>query len=152
MVASSGILAYGQSGCEGMRARMSDRDLTDASRSKVTLTLSSASHGHPAIIAVATTQAVNPPPCGRMSPVAVELVQGFPMASQPQKRPVVGVPEPTLVIGSPSTVQDGTYPGLISELERDSANVSEVEKQMVDRILDGGTLLYPPPPNKRDRF
>jgi hypothetical protein len=71
-----------------------------------------------------------------MSPVAVELVQDLPTTSQPQKQPVAS--GPTLVIGSPSTAQDGTYPSLISELERDTADASEVEKQMVDRILDGG--------------
>ena len=32
---------------------------------------------------------------------------------------------------------------MISELERDSANVSEAEKQMLDCILDGGRLLSP---------
>ena len=46
-----------------------------------------------------------------------------------------------MVVGSPSTAQDGTYPSLISELESDTANENEVEKQMVDRILDGGRLL-----------
>jgi hypothetical protein len=34
---------------------------------------------------------------------------------------------------------------LISELERDSVNVSEVERQMVDRILDGGKFLLEEP-------
>lgn len=72
-----------------------------------------------------------------MSPVAVELAQDLP-ASQPQKQSAVGLPGPTLVIGSPSTAQDGTYQSLISELEKDTANASAVEKQMVDRILDGG--------------
>jgi hypothetical protein len=71
-----------------------------------------------------------------MSPVAVQLTQDLLTASNPQKQPVAGVSGPALVIGSPSTAQDGTYPGLISELGRDSA--SEVERQMVDRILDGG--------------
>jgi hypothetical protein len=76
-----------------------------------------------------------------MSPVAVQLTQDLPTASNPQKQPVVGVSGPALVIGSPSTAQDGTYPGLISELGRDSA--SEVERQMVDRILDGGMWSIP---------
>lgn len=76
-----------------------------------------------------------------MSPVAVELVQDLPKTSQSEKQSAVGVLGPTLVIGSPSTAQDGTYPSLISELERDSTNASEVEKQMVDRILDGGKFF-----------
>lgn len=74
-----------------------------------------------------------------MSPVAVELL---PTTLQLQNQPMVGAPGPALVIGSPSTAQDGTYPSLINELERDTANVSEVEKQMVDRILDGGGLIH----------
>jgi len=76
-----------------------------------------------------------------MSPVAVELAQDLPTTSQPHKQPVVGTPGPTLVIGSPSTAKDGTYPSLISELEKDLASASKVEKQMVDRILDGGRLF-----------
>jgi len=76
-----------------------------------------------------------------MSPVAVQLTQDLPTASQLQKQSIAGVPGPALVIGSPPTAQDGTYPSLINELERDSANVSEVEKQMVDRILDGATSV-----------
>ena len=83
-----------------------------------------------------------------MSPVAVELVQDLPTtAPQPQKQSVVGASGPTLVIGSPSTAQDGTYPSLINELERDAG---EVEKQMVDRILDGGRFLCPRRSDGRD--
>lgn len=74
-----------------------------------------------------------------MSPVAVELAQDLPTNSQPPKQSVAS--GPTLVIGSPSTAQDGTYPSMINELERDTVKVSEVEKQMVDRILDGGRML-----------
>ena len=40
-----------------------------------------------------------------------------------------------LVIGSLSTAQDGQYQALISSLD-ESLNV---ERQMVDRLLDGGT-------------
>lgn len=75
-----------------------------------------------------------------MSPVALELAQDL-SASQPQKQSAAGVPGPTLVIGSPSTAQDGSYPSLISELEKDTASTSAVEKQMVDRILDGATSV-----------
>lgn len=78
-----------------------------------------------------------------MSPVAIRLDQDLPITPQPQKQSIVGSQGPTLVIGSPSTAQDGTYPDLISQLEKDPANVGEVEKQMIDRILDGGELLTP---------
>jgi hypothetical protein len=83
-----------------------------------------------------------------MSPVAVEPTQDLPAASQLQKQLEVSSPGPILVIGSPSTAQDGTYPDLISELEKDSADVSGVEKQMVDRILDGGRSSFPPEKRK----
>jgi len=75
-----------------------------------------------------------------MSPVAVELAQDSTKV-QSQKQAVVGSPGPALVIGSPSTAQDGTYQSLISELEKASGNANEVEKQMVDRILDGATSV-----------
>jgi hypothetical protein len=75
-----------------------------------------------------------------MSPIAIELDQDPPTTLQSQKQSVVGSPGPILVIGSPSTAQDGTYPDLINQLETDSVDVTEVEKQMVDRILDGGML------------
>ena len=71
-----------------------------------------------------------------MPPVAIDLTQDLPTTSESQKEPLVGSPGPTLVIGSRSTAQDGTYPNLINKLEKDSADVSEVEKQRVDRILD----------------
>ena len=70
--------------------------------------------------------------------MATQLTQDLSNTSQSQKQSIVDSPGPTLVIGSPSTAQDGSYPGLIDELEKGSANASEVEKQMVDRILDGG--------------
>lgn len=76
-----------------------------------------------------------------MSPVAIQLNQDLSNTPQSQKQSIVGPQGPTLVIGSPSTAQDGSYPDLISELEKGSANASEVEKQMVDRILDGATSL-----------
>lgn len=87
-----------------------------------------------------------------MSPVAIELDQNLPTTLQSQKQSVVGSPGPTLVIGSPSTAQDGTYPELINELEQDSANTSEVEKQMIDRILDGGELPHILPAGRRGRM
>ena len=44
---------------------------------------------------------------------------------------------PALVIGSPSTAQNGSYQKIISDLEATRG----VERQMIDRLLDGGTKL-----------
>ena len=79
-----------------------------------------------------------------MSPVAIQLNQDPPTSLQSQKQPVVGPPGPTLVIGTLSTAKDRSYLNLIdelNELKKDSANASEVERQMIDRILDGGELI-----------
>jgi len=46
---------------------------------------------------------------------------------------------PTLAIGSPSTAEDGKYQALITSLE----STRSVEKQMIDRLLDGATTLVP---------
>jgi hypothetical protein len=43
---------------------------------------------------------------------------------------------PALAIGSLSTAKDGKYQSLISELEKER----QVERQMLDRLMDGGTL------------
>ena len=63
-----------------------------------------------------------------MSPEAIDLTQDLPTTPESQKQSLVGSPGPTLAIGSPSTAQGGTYPDLINELEKGSADVSEVEK------------------------
>ena len=42
---------------------------------------------------------------------------------------------PALAIGSLSTAQDGKYQSLISELEA----TRQVEKQLLDRLIDQGT-------------
>jgi hypothetical protein len=44
---------------------------------------------------------------------------------------------PALVIGSLSTAQDGKYQRLVSELEV----TRTVERQMLDRVLDQGSVL-----------
>ncbi|KAF9076477.1 cytokine-induced anti-apoptosis inhibitor 1, Fe-S biogenesis-domain-containing protein [Rhodocollybia butyracea] len=63
-----------------------------------------------------------------MSPTAVEIV------------PVsVSTKGPALAIGSLSTAQDGKYQTLISDLE----NSRTVERQMLDRLVDGATTLTP---------
>ncbi|KAI1795137.1 cytokine-induced anti-apoptosis inhibitor 1, Fe-S biogenesis-domain-containing protein, partial [Ganoderma leucocontextum] len=46
---------------------------------------------------------------------------------------------PALTIGSPATAQDGKYQRLITSLEHSR----EVERHMVDRLLDGATTLPP---------
>src|ERR1700722_14266052 len=46
---------------------------------------------------------------------------------------------PSLVIGSPATAQDGTYQSLITSL----SGSRDVERQMLDRLLDGGASLSP---------
>jgi hypothetical protein len=44
---------------------------------------------------------------------------------------------PALVIGSLSTAQDGKYQRVVSELEASR----QVERQMLDRLLDRGNVL-----------
>jgi hypothetical protein len=44
---------------------------------------------------------------------------------------------PALVIGSLSTAQDGKYQRIVSELEA----TRQVERQMLDRLLDQGNVL-----------
>lgn len=60
---------------------------------------------------------------------------------QTQDKPVVAaaVPArgPALAIGSPATAQDGKYQSLITSLE----DSREVERHMVDRLLDGGMYI-----------
>ncbi|EJF61149.1 cytokine-induced anti-apoptosis inhibitor 1, Fe-S biogenesis-domain-containing protein [Dichomitus squalens] len=62
---------------------------------------------------------------------------------QAQEKPAVAaaVPArgPALAIGSPATAQDGKYQALITSL----ADSREVERHMVDRLLDGATTLPP---------
>jgi hypothetical protein len=48
---------------------------------------------------------------------------------------------PALVIGSLSTAQDGKYQRVVSELEA----TRQVERQMLDRLLDRGDALRFPP-------
>ncbi|KAG9098898.1 electron carrier [Ceratobasidium sp. 370] len=54
---------------------------------------------------------------------------------------------PALVVGSLGTAQDGRYQSLITELSQSedlkSLGSSAVERQILDRILDGGTVLLP---------
>ena len=70
-----------------------------------------------------------------MAPVAIETFPSFTMTngaatSSPAQK------APALVIGSLNTAQDGSYMNTISALE----SSRKVERQMVDRIMDGGAL------------
>jgi len=66
-----------------------------------------------------------------------------PVATHPPSddisRSTVSAPEkgPALVIGSLSTAQDGKYQRIVSELEA----IRQVERQMLDRLLDRGDAL-----------
>ena len=73
-----------------------------------------------------------------MAPVAVYIptsseTQDY--RGQSQKTSTGG--GPALVIGSLATAQDGKYQSLITSLEE----TREVDRQMVDRLLDGGNIL-----------
>jgi hypothetical protein len=48
-------------------------------------------------------------------------------------------PQKSLVVGSLSSARDGKYQSLVSELERNAP----VERQMLDRLIDGATTLAP---------
>ncbi|RDX55512.1 DUF689-domain-containing protein [Polyporus arcularius HHB13444] len=75
-----------------------------------------------------------------MAPEAVYITS---MTSdiRPQEKPAVAaaVPAkgPALAIGSPATAQDGQYQSLVTSLEQSR----QVERHMVDRLLDGATIL-----------
>ena len=61
--------------------------------------------------------------------------------SQLQEKAPAVVPAngPVLAIGSPATAQDGKYQSLITSLGQSR----EVERHMVDRLLDGGVYIDP---------
>lgn len=63
-----------------------------------------------------------------MSPIAVyDYAPSSTSVATPSKGPA-------LAIGSPSTARDGQYQTLVTELEASR----DVEKQMLDRVVDGG--------------
>lgn len=68
-----------------------------------------------------------------MAPTAVE-VPSVPLRTV--QKPVAAIPLTgnTLAIGSLSTAQDGKYQALVSALEQKG----NVERQMLDRLMDGG--------------
>jgi hypothetical protein len=65
-----------------------------------------------------------------MSPTAVDTHSG--LTVQPSSQ----VKGAALAIGSLSTAEDGQYQALISELSQ----TKRVDKQLLDRIVDEGTL------------
>ncbi|OBZ70006.1 Fe-S cluster assembly protein DRE2 [Grifola frondosa] len=72
-----------------------------------------------------------------MAPSAVFI---SPLPSQDQhKLAAAPMKGPALAIGCPATAQDGKYQSLISSLEQ----TRQVEKQMVDRLLDRAAVLNP---------
>lgn len=78
-----------------------------------------------------------------MSPVAVSLplptIQKAVVSSYPEPSGLASTPSgPCLVIGSPSTAQDGRYQDVVLA----AGKSDNVEKQMVDRILDKGELSF----------
>lgn len=54
----------------------------------------------------------------------------------PNDRAILPSKGPALALGSPSTAQDGTYQSLITDLQQ----TRRVDKQMIDRLVDGGML------------
>lgn len=74
-----------------------------------------------------------------MSPAAIYTA---PVTTTDSHKVVAAVPVkgPALCIGSPATASDGKYQALVQSLE-DTRNV---EKQMLDRLLDGGMLRVVP--------
>jgi len=79
--------------------------------------------------------------------VKVKVLSSFmaPVATHPPSddasKSTVSIPEkgPALVIGSLSTAQDGKYQCIVSELEA----TRQVERQMLDRLLDRASVLAP---------
>jgi hypothetical protein len=69
-----------------------------------------------------------------MATVAIDTPETQDFRIQTQK---LSTKESALVIGSLTTAQDGKYQSLITGLEE----TREVERQMVDRLLDGATTL-----------
>ena len=69
-----------------------------------------------------------------MAPVALETLPVVVLKDNDVAAPAVKAP--ALVIGSLSSAQDGSYQRIVSDLEA----TRRVERQMVDRLLDGGMV------------
>ena len=67
-----------------------------------------------------------------MAPIAI-----YESPVVPQGQPLVAavpIKGPALAIGSPATAEDGRYQSLITSLQE----TRQVDKYMVDRLVDGG--------------
>lgn len=76
-------------------------------------------------------------PLVAMAPEAVYIdstTSDFRTHEKPAVAAAIPVQGPALAIGSPATAQDGKYQSLITSLGQSR----EVERHMVDRLLDGG--------------
>jgi len=71
-----------------------------------------------------------------MSPTAV--YSRSESSSEATALPVFHMKGPALVIGSLSTAQEGKYQSLITELEL----TRKVDRQLLDRLVDEGTLSF----------
>ncbi|KAL5488019.1 DRE2 [Sanghuangporus weigelae] len=71
-----------------------------------------------------------------MAPVPTELSSYVLPSGTTMTQPLKA---PALVLGTPTTAQEGTYQRLIEELEKSRM----VEKMMVDRLVEGATMLAP---------
>lgn len=69
-----------------------------------------------------------------MAPVATETMSSTLATNGASAPHFNAVKAPALVIGSPASALDGSYQAVVSELETSR----HVERQMVDRLLDGG--------------
>ncbi|KAJ8086327.1 electron carrier [Marasmius tenuissimus] len=72
-----------------------------------------------------------------MSPTAVDIAPAPTLPIDSRSTLTSSVKGPALAIGSLSTAQDGAYQDLIGDLEKSRT----VERQMLDRLVDGG--VYP---------
>jgi hypothetical protein len=79
-----------------------------------------------------------------MAPTAIYTLSSDPIVPQ-VKKPLLNeslhqtVKGPALAIGSSDTAQDGKYQSLVSRLDAQSGQAAE--RQMLDRLLDGGIFI-----------
>jgi anamorsin len=72
-----------------------------------------------------------------MSPTAIYSAPATSASPTTEGVAVVPFKGPALAIGSLVTAEDGKYQSLIKGLEKNR----QVERQMLDRLVDGGALL-----------
>ncbi|TFY83953.1 hypothetical protein EWM64_g49, partial [Hericium alpestre] len=74
-----------------------------------------------------------------MAPAAIYVVSQPPLEGSHKTMAGVPLKGPALAIGSLTTAQDGKYQNLVSDLE----NSRQVDRQMLDRLLEGAAVLAP---------